>query len=1059
MFCRFFILRPAFSIVISLIILIAGVTAMWASPVEQYPNIVPPCLSISATFPGANSEAIANAVAAPLEDQLSGIQDMIYMQSTSANGSSTLTINIYFEVGENLQLVEADAINRINTAMPQLPTQVQQQGVTVRLKNPDLFLGIAFYSETGYPSTQYISNYVQRYIYPEIEQIPGIGVVVIHGQRSFAMKASLDPNKMAYYHVSTADIVNAVNDQNNQYAIGMNAMAPMSGKQKFNFLINPPGYYTNESQFQNIVIRADESNAQIVRLQDVADVKLDAQRYVTYYYELFKNKQNKVVIYPGTNLLLYLDPGANELQVKKLVSQAITETAKHLPNGIKYYYHYDSSDFVLLSIQAVVTTLLIAFALVFLVVMLFIQNIRGTIIPILAIPVSIIGTFAGTYMLGFSINTMTLFGMVLAIGIVVDDAIIVLECVERIMGEEPNLSSSEAAIKAMSEVANPIIAVVLVLNAVFLPVAFLGGFTGVLMKQFAVTIAISVFLSGIVALTLTPTLCAIFMRNMDVRHTKPQLKFFKWFNHYFDKMRQVYLIVVAWIIDRALVAIAMWFTVCILVIILFIKIPTALIPLEDMSYFYDVVQVTAAGSMDYMLTEVKQIAKKVEQLPAVNRIAILGGMDLLDNGASKTSTSSLSTILQPYEMRSASQNVDAVIKQTQEINGTNKEVTATAFNQLPIRGLSPTGGVTFYLMAKEPVTVTQIYNDSIKLVNYLQKTYPAILSAQQYYNISTPQLYVNVDPKKAYLYGVTYAQVYNTLQAIFGTYYINFFTKWNDLYWVILQGKYEYRNNPDLINTVYIKSKNGSNIPIGNLASIEYKNGPEVVTRFDDYLASQIVANPDSVHGYTQGQVMDDIREAVPKVLGKTYEIKWFGPSYQENLAGNQSKIAFSLGLVMVFLILVALYESWTLPAAVVFALPFALFGATLMLLIFSKPDDIYFQISLLTLIGLSGKNAILIVEFAIEEVRLHNATIRDAALKAAYLRFRPIIMTSIAFIFGAVPLAIATGAGANAQHSVGTGIIGGMLGSTFIATLFIPLFFILAMKASAKLATKDKTL
>jgi hydrophobe/amphiphile efflux-1 (HAE1) family protein len=1032
--------------------MIAGGVAIWASPVSQYPNIVPPCLSITATFPGANSEAIANAVAAPLEDQMSGIANMIYMQSTSANGSNTVTLNVYFQVGINLQLVEADAINRINTAMPQLPAQVQAQGVVVRLKNPDLFLAIPFYSDTGYPDSLYISNYVQRYIYPEIEQIPGVGVVAIQGQRAFAMRAILDVNKMAYYKISTHDIVSAITDQNYQYAIGFNAMEPMEGKEKFNFVINPPGYYTNESQFQNIVLRASESNAQVIKLQDVSRVKLDAQQYTTYYYAVLKDKNNKVQISPATALLVYLEPSANQIKVKKAVNAVLEEASAHMPDGIKYYYHYDSSEFVLESVQAVISTLLIAFVLVFIVVMLFIQNIRGTIIPVLAIPVSIIGAFAGTYALGFSINTMTLFGMVLAIGIVVDDAIVVLECVERIM-RETGRTSLECAIDAMGEVASPIIAIVLVLNAVFLPVAFLGGFSGVLMQQFAVTIAISVFLSGLVALTLTPTLCAIFMRNLNVNSSAaPKFKFFKWFNQGFESLKNRYIKIVTWIIDNIKIALIIWLSTVITVIILFIKIPTSLIPLEDMSYFYDTIHVTSGGSMEYLLEEAKKISKEVVKLPIIKRVAILGGLDLVDNSATKTSAATLSIILNPYDERTkTNQDVNAGIKLVTEINNKNKEINAMAFNQPPIRGMSPTGGVTFYLQAKQPVTTHEIYEDSVKLVKYLEKHYPAILNAHQFYDVHTPQIYINMDAQKSYLYGITYAQVYNSLQSIFGVYYVNYFTKWNDLYWVVLQGDYKYRNQPELLNTVYVKSNKGQIIPVGSLATMEYKNGPEVVTRFNDYLASQIVANPDTKNGHTQGEVMDAVRDAMPKALGKKYVAKWFGPAYQENLAGSQSIIAFTLGLIMVFLILAALYELWTLPAAVIVALPFALLGAALMLVILRKPNDIYFQISLLTLIGLSAKNAILILEFAIEGVRRHSMTYRDAAIHAATVRFRPIIMTSIAFIFGAIPLAFATGAGANAQHSVGTGIIGGMLGSTCIATLFVPMFFVLAMKISDK--------
>lgn len=1061
MFCRFFILRPVLSMVISIIITIAGLISMAVSPIEQYPSIVPPCLNISVPFPGANSETIANAVAAPIEDQMSGVAGMIYMQSSSQNGSNSLSLNVYFQTGTNLQLVEADALNRIQTALPQLPTQVQAQGITMRLQNPDLFIVTPFYSDTGMPNQLFISNYVQRYVYPLVEQIPGVGVVSILGQRQYAMRILTDPNKLNYYNVAIGDIKQAVNDQNWPYAIGLNAMAPMDGPEKYNFLINSTGYMTDESQFENIVLKATESNAQVVRIKDVAKVQLDAQQYITYFKSVVRDPDTKELkVVPATALALYLMPGANQLQVKASYTKLLDEISKHMPMGIKFYNHYDSSEFVILSVEAVISTLIIAFVLVFCVVMLFIQNIKGTIIPVIAIPVAIIGTFAGTFALGFSINTLTLFGMVLAIGIVVDDAIVVLENVERLMAEE-GLNSVQASIKGMEQVASPVIAVVCVLNAVFVPVAFLGGFSGILMQQFAVTIAISVLLSGIVALTLTPTLCAIFLRN--VHHgEKPEAKFIigKWINWVFDKFNQGftklqngYMNLVIKIIDNSKKAIIIWCGVVLAVGVMFAKIPTGLVPLEDMGYYYDTIHVNSAGSIDYNVNQAVDLSSDLmKKIPAIDRIAVLGGKDIIDNGSTKTNTSTLSIILKDYDQRTV--GVDDVISETRKVQSSHTRITGFPYNQPPIRGMSPTGGVTFYLQAALPDVSTpqRIHDDSVKLVTYLQKNYPDIVgSASQLYDVSTPEINVKVDPRKAYIYDVPYANIFNSLQATFGLFYINYFTKWDDLWWVLVQSEYRFRNKPELMNVVYAKSNKGKMIPVGSLVTTEFTQGAEVVTRMNDYLGSQIIVNPNPITHSSSGDVMRVIKDAVPKVLGKDYSIQWFGPSYQQNLAGSQSTIALSLGLIMVFLILAALYEMWALPVAIMMGLPFALFGAALTLVIFHMQNDIYFQVSLLTLIGLSAKNAILIVEFAIEAVREENMSYRDAAIHAARVRFRPIIMTSIAFILGAVPLATASGAGANSQHSVGFGIIGGMLGSTCIATLFVPLFFIIVMNWSKK--------
>ncbi|MEN9946332.1 MAG: hypothetical protein RLZZ293_718 [Pseudomonadota bacterium] len=1058
MFCRFFILRPVLSVVLAIIITLAGLVSMAVSPIEQYPNIVPPCLNIVVPFPGANSETIANAVAAPIEDQMSGVAGMIYMQSASQNGNNALSLNVYFDVGTNLQAVEADALNRIQTAMPQLPPQVQAQGVTMRMQNPDLFMLTPFYSETGKPDLLYISNYVQRYIYPLVEQIRGVGVVSIFGQRQYAMRILTDPNKMKYYNIGISDIQKAVSDQNWPYAIGLTAMAPMQGSQKYNFLMNSTGYMTEESQFENIVIRASESNAQVVKIKDIAKVKLEAQQYVTYYNSVVRDpKTGKAIHYPATAIGIYLAPGANELEVKKQYTQLLNQIAEHMPNGIKFYNHYDSSEFVITSINSVVSTLFIAFGLVFLVVFLFIQNIRGTIIPIIAIPVAIIGTFAGTYVLGFSINTLTLFGMVLAIGIVVDDAIVVLENVERLMTEE-GLSPLDAAIKGMEQVAGPVIAVVCVLNAVFVPVAFLGGFSGVLMQQFAVTIAISVLLSGIIALTLTPTLCAMFLQHKSTS-SKPnplaqQLnKLFAGFNYGFSALQNGYIYLVTKIIDNQTKAILIWCAVVITVILSFVKIPTGLIPLEDMGYFYSTERVNAAGSIEYNIQQQLQYAEEVmNKIPYIQRVAVMAGKDIVDNGSIKTNTSTLSLILKDQNQRNlATQGVNQAIEQTNQILQEHKRMAGYVYNQPPIRGMSPTGGVTFYLQSAIPdISVNDIANDSKKLVAYLMEHYPDIVSkANQMYVTTTPELNVKVDPRKAYAYKVPYQNIFNSLQSVFGLYYINYFTKWNDLWWVLVQSEYDYRKNPQLFNVVYVKNTDGVMIPIGSLATLEYTTGPEVVTRFNDFLASQIIVDP--ANGKTSGEVMQIVKEAVPKVLGGKYYIKWFGPAYQQNIAGNKSLIAFGLGLVMVFLILAALYEMWSLPLAILMALPFALLGAALTLLIFHMPNNIYFQVSMLTLIGLSAKNAILIIEFAIEAVRNEGKSYREAAIHAASVRFRPIVMTSLAFILGAIPLATATGAGANSQHSVGYGIIGGMLGSTCIATLFVPLFFILVMNWSKK--------
>ncbi len=1062
MFCKFFILRPVLSIVISIIIVLAGLTAIFASPVSQYPDITPPSIKITAIFPGANSETLASAVAAPLEDQISGVSNMIYMQSSSANASNSVTITVYFQIGTDLNNVLSDLLNRVNSAMPQMPVAVQQQGVIVRKVSPDLFLLVNLYTD-GYPDKIFLSNYAYRYVYPALSQVNGVGLVNLVGNNNFAMRIWLDPKKLAYYGLSSGDVITAIQDQNKPFSIGLMGMRPTDGSSQFQFMINTQGYLTDVKEFENIIVKANQSNNQIkiLKIKDLGKVTLAGQSYSTTALKIDKDTNGKFITRDSVALLLYLAPGANQLATKAAIDKAMQGIASHFPTGIKYYYHYDASVFVNASIHQVLDTFRDAFLLVFLVVFLFIQNFRGTIIPMLAIPVSIIGTFAGIYALGFSINTLTLFGVVLAIGIVVDDAIIVLENVERLMREE-KLNSTDAAIKAMEEVAAPVIAIVLVLNSVFLPVAFLGGFAGLLYQQFAVTIAISVFLSGIVALTLTPTLCAIFLKNIDVSGNKPKAKFFQLFDRYFDNLKAFYLKIVHILIDRSKLAYMIFTVITISTVVLYKIIPTSLMPLEDMGYYYTTVLLPGASSLDRTVIESKKLAMFLHTLPATYQTLALIGVDILDNGTNKTNAAFVVTTLKPWDERTKKKDqVDSLIYNTNAFGYMNKSARIMAFNSPPIRGLSQSGGVTFYLQANSDITVKQIYLDSLKLIQALQ-AYKSVGIAMQFYDMSVPQLYVDLDREKAKLYGVQISDVFVALQATFGTYYVNYFQKWNDLWWVILQSDYQFRNTAELLKTVYVRSNNpvdNSNniingitnnlVSVGSIAKISFKTGPEVVTRFNDYLASQIIVNPKP--GYTTGDVMDAITDATNKTLGDSYIIKWFGPAYQQVQTGSSSSLAFIFGIVMVFLILAALYELWLLPVAILMAIPFALFGAAIMLLVSHNPNDIFFQVSLITLIGLSAKNAILIVEFALDGYRHGGMSIKEAAIKGAELRFRPIIMTSLAFILGAMPLVIASGAGSNSQHSVGTGIVGGMLGSTLFATLFIPLFFITCMKHKDK--------
>src|SRR5260221_92772 len=894
MFSRFFIDRPIFAAVLSIFIVIAGLAAMRNLPIAQYPEIAPPVVTITANYPGASAGVIEQTVAAPLENQINGVEHMIYMSSTSTSNGQ-VQIHVTFDIGTDIDQATVNINNRVRQVEPRLPADVRRLGVTVEKSSSSFLLVAAFYSPDGRYDDLYISNHVTMNVLDVVKRIPGTTNVQIFGAKDYAMRIWVKPDRLTQLRLTTADLIAALNEQNAQFAAGKVGQTPAGGPQELVYTITTKGRLADPGEFENIIVRANPDGSTL-RLKDVARVELGSKDY-----DFIGRVNGKEAVLVG----VFLQPGANALDVSNTVKKTVQTLSARFPDGLTYSIPYDTTRFVEVSIREVLKTLVEAMALVFLVVFLFLQNWRATLIPFAAVPVSLIGTFAGLYLLGYSINTLTLFGMVLAIGIVVDDAIVVLENVERIMHEE-HLDAREAAVKAMREVTSPIIAIVLVLCAVFVPIAFLGGLAGELYRQFAVTISIAVVISGAVALTVTPALCVLILKRQQ-KHGDG-------------------LTVTAWSLGGEL----------------FMKIANI------------------------------------------------------------------------------------------------KEQVLLAFNRPPIFGLGTAGGFEFNTQSRgegDPKRTAEV------LQQFLARAgkEPGLGFVNTFWRANVPQLYVDLDRDKARALGVPIDALYGTLAATSGTYYVNDFNKYGRTWQVLMSAEPAYRKRPDSIGDIYVRSQKGEMVPLNALANVRYSSGPDSLDRFNNLPAVKVIGQ--GAPGISSGQAIQAVEKVANDALPADFSYDWGGASFQEKRSGGTAGIALGLAALMGFLILAAQYEKWSLPLSVLLALPFGTFGALAAVWLRGFTNDVYFQIGLVTLLGLAAKNAILIVEYAVLK---HNEGLSTAAaaLEAARLRFRPILMTSLAFIFGVLPLAISAGAGAGARRSVGTGVMGGMMAATFLAIFFVPLFF-----------------
>lgn len=1043
MISKFFIDRPIFASVLSIAIVLIGLIAMRVLPVAQYPEIVPPQVVVSATYPGASAETIAETVAAPLEQQVNGVEGMIYMQSTST-GSGTMNLSVYFQTGTDADQATINVNNRVQRAMAVLPEEVRRQGVTVTKRSSSILQIVALSSPDRRYDTIYISNYALINIIDELRRTPGVGDASLFGASDYSMRIWLRPDKVAQYNLTPGDVAAAIRDQNAQFAAGRFAEEPTPNRQAFTYSVTTQGRFADPREFEQIVLRSDE-NGGALRLKDVARVELGSLNYSTVA------TLNGA---PTVPIGIYLQPGANALNVAAAVNAVMTRLAQRFPDGMRYDVPYNTTKFIEVSIDEVVKTFIEAIVLVVIVVFLFLQNWRATLIPLLAVPVSIIGTFAGMYALGFSVNLLTLFGLILAIGIVVDDAIIVLENVERIMSTE-HKPPREAAIQAMQEVSGPVIAVVLVLCAVFIPVSFLGGLAGELYRQFAVTIAVSVVISGIVALTLTPALCALLLKE---EHSEPWLPF-RVFNRSFDRVMRAFTSGTAFFLRHAMIALlliggmlgATWW--------LFERVPGGLVPAEDLGSVFIVTALPPAASLDRTLDITAKVSEELTRNPAVADVVTIAGFDLL-SGAQKTNSGVSFVTLTDWSERT-DPRLDArnLAPAFSALNANFRDGVVVGFNPPPITGMSTTGGFEFYLQDRSGGSLDSLSQAAQQVVQAARQR-PELSGVSTTFNTNVPQYRIDVDRDKAKALGVPITAIFDTMQSTFGSLYVNDFSLFGRTYRVSLSSEPEFRMSPNDLQHVFVRSDKGNMVPLSVLLTTSRIVGPDVVDRFNVFPAAKIQGNP--APGYSSGQAIAAIEQVVSQTLSSDYSIGWTGSAYQELQSAGTGSQGFVLGLVMVFLILAAQYERWSLPLAVITAVPFAVFGAILAIWLRGIENDIYFQVGLVTLIGLAAKNAILIVEFAAERHRA-GETVYDAALEAARLRFRPIVMTSLAFILGVVPLAISTGAGSASRHSVGTGVIGGMLAATFLAILFVPLFFRLvtrerrpAEKAAAPVAPES---
>ncbi len=1041
MFSRFFIERPIFAAVVAIILTLAGAVAIVFLPVEQYPTITPVQVTVSATYPGADSKTLADSVAAPIEAQINGVDNMLYMQSTSSSAGQ-LTLTVYFAMNTDPDIAQVQVQNRVNLALPQLPTAVTQLGVSVQKKSSSIMMLIAVFAQGDRYSSQYVANYANVYVLDALKRVKGAGQAQIMGVPDQAMRIWMNPDRMASLGITTSDIAGAVQSQNQLFGAGQIGQQPTTGPVELTFPVVTQPPFTEPRQYENIILRASQDGSAIVRLGDVARAEVGLRQYIV------DSRLNAV---PATFIAVYQQPGANGLAVSDAVRKAMVDMKSRFPAGIDYVVALDTNDFVRISIKEVIKTLFEAIVLVVLIVFLFLQSIRTTIICAVAILVALVTTFAGMLALGFSINLLTLFGLVLAIGMVVDDAIVVVENVERNMTEF-HLQPKEATVKSMNEIGSSLVAVVLVMCSVFVPAAFLPGTTGQLYRQFAITIVVSVAISGFVALTLTPAMCALMLK-----HSPPRTKgFFGWFNRQVDRVTAAFGHAVTWVIERMAISLALLVVFLGCIWLLFRVLPTSFVPPEDQGYALAAIIMPQAASIDRTREVATRVDKVLEGLPGVERRTMITGFSLLDGGF-QTNAGAFFITLKDFDERyrnvetAKEQNVRTVLQSMYREVQQFPEGVVVPIAPPPIPGLGTTGGFEFWIQdtgAGDPAALGQVLQDFLAKA----RGRPELTGLASTFRANTQQLRAAVNRDKATLLGVQVQDVYSAIQAQFGSLTASQYNQFSRVWWVVLQSDAAFRENPEDLTRLYTRNSQGKMVPLSALVTTSWVSGPDLLPHFNGFPAAKIIGNNSAA--YSSGDAIRAMEDVAREVLPDGYTFAWSGIAYEEKQSGGTSMVAFVFGLIIVFLVLAAQYESWALPGAVMTAVPFGILGALTFNWMRGLTNDVYFQIGLLVLIGLGAKNAVLRVSAAVE-FRKQGKSIMEATTLAGEQRLRPIIMTSLAFAVGVLPLALAVGAGANARHSIGTGIIGGMLGETTLAMLYVPLFFYLFDRLAERSARK----
>ena len=1032
MISAFFIERPIFANVIALVTILIGAVCLYALPVAQYPEIVPPTIQVTTRYPGASAEVVAATIGVPIEQAINGVEGSIYMSSTSASdGSYTLTVT--FDVGTDLDTALSLVQNASNSALAQLPGGTQAQGVTVRKVSPNILLVASLYSDDERFEEIFLSNYSLINMQNPLARLPGVGQVRIFGAGSYSMRVWLDPNRLQTFGLTTADVLSAIRGQNVEVVAGQLGAPPVPSDQPFQFTINAQGRLADASQFGDIVIRSTAGTApQIVRLRDIARVDLSQQSFSNY--SRFSGRKSAQIV-------VFSLPGANAIAVANRVYAAIAEMSKQFPEGMKYAIRYDTTLFVREAIRAVYETLFIAGVLVLVVILLFLQNLRALLVPATTVPVTIIGAFIAMAALGFTVNLMTLFALILAIGIVVDDAIIIVESSSYYI--EQGMPPKEATIKAMQELTGPVMGITLALVAVFVPAAFLPGITGQIFRQFALVIAATAVISALNALTLKPVQCALWLRPRGDR--RPNW-FYRGFNRGMGLLTDGYVGVVRRMVNHATAMFVLFVVIIAVTAWAFVRQPTGFLPSEDQGYAILVSMLPEGASQPRSREVAEKINAILKQTHGVGAWVTIGGLSILDF-ANVPNFSATFVVYEGWKERGRA------LTQERIVSGLNRELAgiqeALAFVVIPppIRGLGQTGGFQMMVQDRQSLGLPELQRAAAELTQRANAR-PGLQGLATTFSYRSPQLYLNIDRTKAQSLQVPPSAIFDTLQAYLGSSFVNLFNRFNQVFQVYIQADSAYRLRPDDLRNLYVRNQNGEMVPLNALIDVKQVQGTELVTRYNLYPAASVFGS--AAPGFSSGQALAAMEQLAVEALPQGMAYEWTSTSYQEKKVGYQAYLIYALSIVLVYLVLAALYESWTSPAAVIFVVPMALVGVVLALLSRGYDNNLYTQIGLVLMIALASKNAILIVEFA-RDLRHEGLSITEAAVEATRRRFRPIVMTSFAFILGVVPLMVASGAGAASQQAIGTVVFGGMMASTFLAIPFVPVFYVLLERTSER--------